>query len=317
MGNYSLLDLLGENVDYYPMIDYTKPEKHQKPQRRKASKFHGSTTNNTTGGTTNENTSAGYSSTSAYGNQSEQSSQSQLHHGQGGASTAQYSANTSVASERSILKRVYLWMTAGLLLTGAVSVFTAGSESIQQAIWGSPFAPFALFIGQIVLVMVLSARIRTLQPGTAALLFLGYSALTGVTLSSIFWLYDLGTIGLAFLCTAGMFGGMSIWAVGTKKDLSSWGSFLIMGLWGIIIASIVNIFLRSDAFTYFLSYAGIALFLGLTAYDTFVIKRWYQEMADRGDEALATKLSILGALRLYLDFINIFLYVLRILGRKR
>ncbi len=148
LGNYSLLDLLGENVDYYPMIDYTKPEKHQKPQRRKASKFHGSTTNNTTGGTTNENTSAGYSSTSAYGNQSEQSSQSQLHHGQGGASTAQYSANTSVASERSILKRVYLWMTAGLLLTGAVSVFTAGSESIQQAIWGSPFVPFALFIGQ-------------------------------------------------------------------------------------------------------------------------------------------------------------------------
>ncbi len=224
---------------------------------------------------------------------------------------------TSAAEERNILKNVYLWMTIGLGLTGITAWVGATSEFVLSLIFGNSLGFFALVIGQLIMVWVLSARIMTLQRNTAILLFLGYSALTGLTLSSIFWVYELGTISLAFFTTAGMFGGMSLWALTTKKDLSGWGHFLMMGLWGLIIASLINFFVGSSAFYYMMSYVGIAIFLGFTAYDTFIIKKWYQKMADEGDEDLFTKLSIIGALKLYLDFINIFLYMLRILGRRR
>ncbi len=224
---------------------------------------------------------------------------------------------TSAVEERNILKNVYLWMTIGLGITGITAWVGASSELVQSIIFGSGFGFFALIIGQLVMVWVLSAKIMTLQRNKAILLFLGYSALTGLTLSSIFWAYELGTISLAFFTTAGMFGGMSLWALTTKKDLSGWGHFLMMGLWGIIFASIINLFIGSSAFYFMMSYVGIAIFLGFTAYDTFIIKKWYQKMAEEGDENLYTKLSIIGALKLYLDFLNIFLYMLQILGRKR
>ncbi len=233
-------------------------------------------------------------------------------------STMESSAfSSSVVTERNILKNVYLWMTMGLAVTGITAWIGASSEFVMSLIFGNSLGFLALFIGQLVMVWVLSARIMTLQRNIAILLFLGYSALMGLTLTSIFWIYELGTISLAFFSTAGMFGGMSLWALTTKKDLSGWGHFLMMGLWGIIFASIINLFVGSSAFYFMMSYVGIAIFLGFTAYDTFIIKKWYQEMADRGDEDLYTKLSIIGALKLYLDFVNIFLYMLRILGRKR
>ncbi len=269
------------------MIDYTNPDKNRKSTQKRVQP---------------ENQKRGPVSMKVEGD---------------GTSTIQHKESRSASAEHNILRNVYSWMTIGLLITGTVAWFVANSPTAARILFNSEFAFFGIFIAQLIFVFVLSAKILTLKPQTAVLLFIGYAALMGLTLSSIFLVYEIGTISLAFFTTAGMFGGMSLWAITTKKDLSGWGNYLLMGLWGIVISSIINIFVGSDAFSYFISYIGVGVFLGLTAYDTFVIKKWYQEMADRGDEKLYTKLSILGALKLYLDFINLFLYALRLLSRKR
>ena len=220
-----------------------------------------------------------------------------------------------VARDQSILRNVYMWMTLGLAITGVVAMFVASSTGLMQALVGNRMLFFLLIIGELGLVFYLSARIHTMSPGAATAAFAGYAILTGVTLSVIFLAYTNASIARAFFVAAGMFAGMSLWAMTTKKDLSSIGNYLIMGLWGIIIASLVNIFLASSSLSWVISFVGVFLFLGLTAYDTQIIKRWSAEMGDVG-EADYMRISIMGALKLYLDFINLFLFLLRLLGNR-
>lgn len=221
----------------------------------------------------------------------------------------------SVTRDQSILKNVYMWMTLGLAITGVVAMYVASSPGIMQALVGNRMLFFLLIAGELGLVFFLSARIHKMSPGAATASFAGYAVLNGVTLSVIFLAYTNASIARAFFVAAGMFAGMSLWAMTTKKDLSSIGNYLIMGLWGIIIASVVNIFLASSSLSWVISFVGVFLFLGLTAYDTQIIKRWSAEMGDM-DEADFMRISIMGALKLYLDFINLFLFLLRLLGNR-
>lgn len=226
-------------------------------------------------------------------------------------------AGIRAVRERTIIRNVYLWMTLGLILTGVVALGFASTPGLVISLVKNPILFFGLIVGELLLVFFLSARIMHLSPAAATLGFAGYSVLNGVTLSLIFLAYTGASITSALFITAGMFAGMSLYATLTKRDLSSMGHYLIMGLWGIIIASIVNIFLKSTFFYWLVSYAGVALFLGLTAYDTQMIKKMSDQIGDNVSEADYLRLSILGALKLYLDFINLFLFILRIFGRRR
>jgi len=217
--------------------------------------------------------------------------------------------------DRTIFKNVYLWMTAGLFLTAIVARGFLVTGFYKYFI-GNPILMIGLIILQLVLVFRLSARINTMTVGAAITSFGVYAALNGINLSMIFLMYRIGTITTAFVSTGALFGAMSLWAVTTKKDLSGWGHYLMMGLIGIIIASVLNIFLHSSGMSYLISYAGVILFTGLTAYDTQRIKNMSRSMSHSVEEGQFVKLSILGALILYLDFINMFLFILRILGRR-
>mgnify|MGYP000482662664 FL=1 len=219
------------------------------------------------------------------------------------------------AARATLFRNVYLWMTMALCLTALTAYTVAGSESLLQAIFSSRALFFGLIIGELVLVMVLAANIMRMSFLTATLLFIAYSVVNGATLSVIFLVYDLGSIGLTFLVTAGMFGAMSLYGFVTGRDLSSWGNLLMMALVGVIIASLVNLFLKSEMLMWIVTYIGILLFVGLTAYDTQRIKRMIYSGAEI-DETMQ-KLALLGALSLYLDFINLFLYMLRLLGNRR
>ena len=218
--------------------------------------------------------------------------------------------------ERNILRNVYLWMTAGLGITGVISLGISSNTQLVMSLARTPMLFFILILAELGLVVYLSARIFKMSAGAATMAFAAYSILNGVTLSVIFLAYTGATIQLAFFTAAGMFAGMSLFAMTTKRDLSGIGHYLMMGLWGIIIASIVNIFLRSPGLYYMISYVGVAVFLGLTAYDTQTIKKWNRQFGSSIDEEQYVKLSIMGALKLYLDFINLFLFLLRIFGRR-
>jgi hypothetical protein len=207
-------------------------------------------------------------------------------------------------------------MTAGLALTGVVSIGVAGNPALMRTLLGNQFLFLALIIGELVLVLYLSARINQMSASRATLAFAGYSILNGITLSVIFLVYTGAEISLAFFTAAGTFAGMSLYAMTTKRDLSGIGHYLIMGLWGIILASVINIFLRSEGLYYMISYIGVFVFIGLTAYDTQMIKRWNENFGTSISEEQYVKLSILGALKLYLDFLNMFLFMLRIFGRR-
>lgn len=217
---------------------------------------------------------------------------------------------------KTVLRRVYLWMALGLLLTAAAAITTVTSP-IGNFIFSNIFIFYGLMIAELALVVGLNAGIRKMHPSLAGVLFFAYAALNGVTLSAIFLLYELGSIGMAFFVSAALFGAMTLIGYSTKKDLSHWRSFLMMGLVGLVIASVVNIFLRSSGADWLLSIFGVLLFLGLTIYDTQYIKRMTVISMQNGDEAVAIKMGILGALKLYLDFVNLFLYLLRFLGRRR
>jgi len=213
------------------------------------------------------------------------------------------------------LAKVFNWMAVGLGLTGIVAYFTAHT-GLALAIIGSPIF-FILIIGELGLVFYLSARIEKMQASTASSLFVGYSVLNGLTLSVIFLAYTSSSIAGTFFITAGMFGAMAVYGLVTKRDLSGWGSFLFMGLIGIIIASIVNIFLNNSAMHWMISMIGVLIFTGLTAYDVQRIKKIGEEgIMTQGHEAIR-KGSIMGALALYLDFINLFLMLLRFFGGSR
>lgn len=223
----------------------------------------------------------------------------------------------SAAIQRTIMKNVYLWMAGGLALTGAVAYLVQSSQNLVRTLYGNPLLFFGLIIAEFALVIYLSRRIMTMSPQAATGAFIAYAALNGVTLSMILLVYTGVVVSNAFFVTAGTFAGMSLYALTTKKDLSSWGTYLFMGLWGIILASIVNFFLRSEMLYYLVSYIGVVLFMGLTAYDTQKIKAMSDRMTASASEADFVRLSIIGALRLYLDFINLFLFFLRIMGRRR
>lgn len=230
--------------------------------------------------------------------------------------TSNLSSIYSKNAQRALFRNVYVWMTMALAITGLVAMYMAKSLTLLQMILGSSFGMWGLLIAEIGLVWYLSARIRQISFTTATVLFIIYSILNGATLSVIFLAYTASSIANTFFITAGTFAATGIYGYVTKKDLSSLGSLCIMGVIGLIIATVVNIFLASDALTMVISYIGVALFVGLTAYDTQKIKRLLLSNDMEVNEE-TQKIALLGALTLYLDFINLFLYLLRILGDRK
>jgi hypothetical protein len=216
-----------------------------------------------------------------------------------------------------VMTRVYLWMTAALFLTAGAAFLTVSSPTLLSLIFGNSVAIWVLFIAELGLVMGVSAGINSLSPRTATLLFLLYAIINGLTLSVIFFAYELGTIAQAFAASALTFGAMSIFGITTKKDLSGLGGILFMALIGLIIASVINAFWTNSTMDAIITYAGVFLFVGLTAYDTQKIKTMTSAVEYSNDVAMSRKVAILGALTLYLDFINLFLYILRLFGRRR
>ena len=214
---------------------------------------------------------------------------------------------------RSYMLGIYNYMALGLGLTGLVATLVASSPALLQAIYGSPLQ-FVVMLAPVGFVFFLSFRLHAIQASTAQMLFWAYSGLMGLSLSWIFLAYTGASVAKVFFVTAGTFGAMSLYGYTTQKDLTGLGSFLLMGLIGLILASLVNIFVKSSAFEFVISAIGVLIFTGLTAYDTQVIKSEYIEGDDR---EIMMKKSIMGALRLYLDFINLFLHLLRFLGDRR
>ena len=225
------------------------------------------------------------------------------------------SVDSVAAEQQRFMVRVYNWMTAGLAITGFMAFYVSNNETIMNIIFGNPIMPIVLMIAQIGLVFWLASRVMQMSVSQATGVFMLYAGLTGVTFSFIFVVYTSASITSTFLVTAGTFGAMSLYGYTTKKDLTSWGSFLFMGLIGIIIASVVNMFMQSNMMHMIITYAGVLIFVGLTAYDTQKIK----EMNILGNEGTDedTKEAIRGALTLYLDFINLFLMLLRLMGDRR
>ena len=217
--------------------------------------------------------------------------------------------------EHAFLASVYLWMAAGLALTAVVSLFTVSTPALLQAVFGNQIVFFALMIAELGLVIGVSAAINRISAGTATMLFLLYAALNGVTLAVVLLAYTGASVAGTFFVTAGMFGAMSLYGAVTKRDLASWGSFLFMGLIGVVIASVVNLFLRNDALGWVMAIAGVVVFTGLAAYDTNKLRAMAR--AGFGDESAERKGAIIGALALYLDFVNLFLMLLRLFGRRR
>lgn len=214
-----------------------------------------------------------------------------------------------------LMRKVFVWMTLALAITGLTAYGVATSPTILSLIFSSKVTFFGLIIAEFALVFAISGAINRLSLSTATLLFILYSVINGATLSSIFFAFSVATIGKVFFITAGTFGAMALVGYTTKTDLTSMGKLLFMALLGIIIASVVNIFVASSGLDLILSYVGVLVFVGLTAYDTQKIKQMCQAAPDAGESA--QKLALIGALSLYLDFINLFLYLLRIFGNNR
>jgi len=215
------------------------------------------------------------------------------------------------------VRSVYNWMAIGLGLTGLSAFYVANSPEIQRVIFGSGIVFFGLIIGQLALVFTISSRIYRMQATTATALFILYSLLNGTTLSAIFLAYARSTITNAFFVCAATFVACSVYGYTTRRDLTSFGGFLMMGLFGIVIASLVNLFFQSNAVSMVVSYIGVLVFIGLTAYDTQAIKNMALTQPADIDAGAVRKGAILGALKLYLDFINLFLMLLRIFGSNR
>ncbi|MBN2790200.1 MAG: Bax inhibitor-1/YccA family protein [Candidatus Delongbacteria bacterium] len=227
----------------------------------------------------------------------------------------QRAISQEVADEqRRFMMKVYNWMSSALLITALVAYFVSGSESMMRYMFGNPMLFFGLFIGELFAVGYLVVAVKKMSASTAMLVFFLYAALNGLTMSFIFIVYTSEAINSAFFTTAAMFAAMSFYGYTTKKDLTSWGSFFFMGLIGIIIGSVVNIFWASSALYWLITYVGVFVFTGLTAYDTQKIKEMNIIGNENTDED--KKEAIMGALRLYLDFINLFLMLLRIFGRR-
>jgi len=215
----------------------------------------------------------------------------------------------------SFFQKVYGWMFLGLAISGAVALLVASTPVIFNAIFSNIIILIGIVIVELALVIGLSWLIKRIPANLAVIMFLLYSAVTGLTLSVIFLLYTIESIGVVFFITATMFGAISLYGFFTKRDLTGLGPILFMGLIGLIIASLVNLFLNNSVLDYVLSFIGVAIFTGLTAYDTQKIRQG-NIIGNEGTEE-DIKESVIGALRLYLDFVNLFLDLLRLLGKRR
>ena len=213
-----------------------------------------------------------------------------------------------------LMRKVYVWMAMALVLTGATAYGVATTPGVLMTLYSNQLLFWGLIIAEFALVVGISAAINRLSLTTATLMFVLYSVINGATMSSIFMIYTMSSIASVFFITAGTFAVMAIVGYTTKKDLTSMGKILLMALIGIIIATIVNIFVKSSGLEMIVSYLGVLIFVGLTAYDSQKIKQMLQMAPDAGEGA--QKLALLGALSLYLDFINLFIYLLRIFGRR-
>jgi FtsH-binding integral membrane protein len=239
------------------------------------------------------------------------------------AARGSYGAEGAAAVDaglRAYMIRVYNYMASGVALTGVVAWFTFGAAvqngqltSFGQTLFGGPVT-IVLFLATLGIVFFMSFRINKLQPSTALMLFMAYAALLGLMLSSVFLVYTGASITRTFFISAASFGALSLYGYTTQRDLSPIGSFLIMGLFGIILASLVNIWLGSQGLSFVISIVGVLIFAGLTAWDTQRIKEMYSA---QDDGTVAGRKAVMGALALYLDFINLFLFLLRFMGDRR
>ena len=211
-----------------------------------------------------------------------------------------------------LMRKVYLWMTLALVITGFTAYAVATRNALTELVWSNSSVMWVLIIAELALVIGISAAINKLSLTVATLLFVLYSVVNGAVLSSIFFVYTEGSIATAFFVAAATFGAMSLYGYFTKTDLTSWGKILMMALIGLIIASIVAFFV--PGISIIASYVGVLVFVGLTAYDTQKIKQMCLQAPDAGENM--QKYALLGALSLYLDFVNLFLYLLRIFGRR-
>lgn len=216
------------------------------------------------------------------------------------------------ARANGLLKHVYGYMFVGLLLTSVFSFLVSQSSRAVAFIYSNPFVTIILCVAELALVFYLSARIERISMRSAQLCFFAYSILTGVTLSSLFLVYTGASIAKAFVTTCLMFGGLTVYAGVTKRNIASWGTYLMMGLWGIIIAGAINMFFGFRSVDLLISVLGVVVFLGLTVYDTKRVLDMNREYGSEMTEDEYVKLGVIGALNLYLDFLNIFLYLLRL-----
>ncbi len=228
--------------------------------------------------------------------------------------TPSFSSAVSADAVRTYVQRVYAWMMGGLLLTGITAFGVSTSEVLLNAIFRTPLSWLVLF-APLGMVFFLSAKIDTMKPSTAATTFIVYSLTNGLAFSVLFLVYELGSVFQVFLIAAGMYGAAATYGYVTKRDLSSMGSFLFMGVIGLVIAMVVNMFLGSSSLDFAISILGVGIFTGLTVYDMNRIKE--QAIVMYAGDALAQKRAILGALSLYLNFVNLFLFLLRLLGNRR
>ncbi len=216
--------------------------------------------------------------------------------------------------ERSFLTRTFLWMALGLLTTAVVAGVTANSETLLRFIFGTPFVMWGLFIAQLGLVLFLSVAINKMAPVVATLVFFGYAALTGLVFAPLLLYYTASSVASTFVVTAGMFGILAIIGMSTKVDLTGIGMLAFIGLIGIILMSLVNFFLQSETLYWIVSVLGVVVFVVLIARDAQRLKRMSTQLDPQSDQA--ARASIMGALSLYLNFINLFIFLLRILGRR-
>ncbi len=233
------------------------------------------------------------------------------------SSTSAFSQNATLIKTNSFIRSVYNWMAIALLLTGVTAYYVSHNETMLQLIYGTPGLIMILIFAELGFVFYLSARIQKLNASTATALFTIYSILNGITLSYIFLAYTSTSIVSTFIICSVTFLTCSIYGMVTKKDLTSLGGFMFMGLIGIVIASIVNIFLQSSAMQMIISYIGVVVFIGLTAYDTQKLKTMSATIPNNASGAMIRKGALMGALSLYLDFINLFIMMLHIFGGSR
>lgn len=225
------------------------------------------------------------------------------------------SAEAIKREQAAFMTQVYGWMSVALLITATVSIWVAATPALINIIFGNRLVFYALLIAEVVLVGYMSAAVQRVSAQTATLMFIGYALLNGLTLACIFLVFTGGSIASTFFVTAGTFGAMSAYGYFTQRDLTSLGNLLMMALIGLIIASIVNLFMQNEMLYWITSFAGVLIFVGLTAYDTQKIKAM-NIIGNAGTEE-DRKEAIMGALTLYLDFINLFLFLLRFFGRRK